>query len=274
MTWAHIVAAAAPFVKDISVKLTPYLKEIATKATPYLKEIGVAVLVNGAKRLQSWLFSDDKKLVVQEIGQSETFDTQKASVAELKQGFESLNDYKNKALQGANESIKSIANDFENIFEKFGELFKDMDKNLAYDMKRNATRHFDEAIQTLICQISTQISFDNEKLQEILRQTSGEQKAQNLDKFINSINANALRSFQNELEKGLNLAFLLVRKRLTGRLDTIRVMSEQGVSFLQEYQSITDKLGKEKQQITLAKDIAMNLVCLSGIVKEGKDGEV
>lgn len=70
MTWAHIVAAAAPFVKDISVKLTPYLKEIATKATPYLKEIGVAVLVNGAKRLQSWLFSDDKKLVVQEIGQS------------------------------------------------------------------------------------------------------------------------------------------------------------------------------------------------------------
>lgn len=146
-----------------------------------------------------------------------------------------------------------------------------MDENLAYDMKRNATRHFDEAIQTLICQISTQISFDNEKLQEILRQTSGEQKAQNLDKFINSINANALRSFQNELEKGLNSAFLFVRKRLTGRLDTIRVMSEQGVGFLQEYQGITDKLGKEKQQITLAKDIAMNLVCLSGIVKEGKD---
>ncbi len=274
MTWTHIVAAAAPFVKDISVKLTPYLKEIATKATPYLKEIGVAVLVNGAKRLQSWLFSDDKKLIVQEIGQSETFDTQKASVAELKQRFESLNAYKNKALQGANESIKSMANDFENIFEKFGELFKDMDENLAYDMKRNATRHFDEAIQTLIYQISTQISFDNEKLQEILRQTSGEQKAQNLDKFINSVNANALRSFQNELEKGLNSAFLFVRKRLTGRLDTIKVMSEQGVGFLQEYQGITDKLGKEKQQITLAKDIAMNLVCLSGIVKEGKDEEV
>ena len=117
-------------------------------------------------------------------------------------------------------------------------------------------------------------SFDNEKLQEILRQTSGEQKAQNLDEFINSINANALRSFQNELEKGLNLAFLFVRKRLTGRLDTIRVMSEQGVGFLQEYQGITDKLGKEKQQITLAKDIAMNLVCLSGIVKEDKDEEV
>ena len=67
---------------------------------------------------------------------------------------------------------------------------------------------------------------------------------------------------------------MFVRKRLTGRLDTIRVMSEQGVGFLQEYQSITDKLGKEKQQITLAKDIAMNLVCLSGIVKESKDEEV
>lgn len=62
MTWAHLAAAAAPFIKDISVKLTPYLKEIATKATPYLKEIGVAVLVNGAKGFKAGFLAMTKSL--------------------------------------------------------------------------------------------------------------------------------------------------------------------------------------------------------------------
>gem|GEM_PF-6433800 len=166
-----------------------------------------------------------------------------------------MSQYKNQALQKADDGAKQIVSDFESVFEKFGELFKDMDKDLATDMQNASRRCFDMAKERLKQIISSQISLDNKSFADILSQ-SGEQKSAKLSDFIDETNANALRSFQNELENGLNSAFDFTRERLVGKLNAIKAASEQVVRFLQEQQKNYDKDGKEKGQNVLGLDIA------------------
>ncbi len=238
-------------------------KVILGKTLPYIVAAGGTILNAAANRLADWISGDDSKQLANELSQSESFDAQKASIAEIQQIRGIISNYKNSSLQKLDDSAEQIVSGFSKMFDFSDELFKDIDENIARDMRQSAKYHFNKAKENLRSQIISQISFDNESLSKILMEDSGEGKRKKVESFINDINANALRSFQNELENALNTAFELTKQKLSAKLEGIKSSAEKSVKFLENYQNSPDKLGKEAQQIALAKSIATNQVALS-----------
>lgn len=241
-------------------------KAIITKALPYVIEVGKAALPIIVDKFREWFSSDDKEKLTSELAQSESFDAQKASIAEIQQIRSIISQYKNASLQKVDDWTGQIIDGFfEEIFSRFSALFGEIDENIAKDMRSGANYHFGKAKENLRQNIMSQISFDNEKLAEILRSDSGEGKKQRVDSFIDSVNANALREFQNELENSLNAVFELAKQKLNGKLEGIKSSAEKSVRFLEDFQNSPDKLAKEAQQITLAKSIAIDSAMLKAI---------
>lgn len=233
---------------------------------PIVIEAGKALLPVAMDKIKSWLSGDEKENLTSELSQSESFDAQKASIAEIQQIRGLISQYKNASLQKIDDFAGQIVDGFfEKVFSDFGELFGEIDENIAKDMRSGANYHFGKAKENLRQNIMSQISFDNEKLAEILRGDSSEDKKHKLDSFIDSVNANALRGFQNELENSLNAVFELAKQKLNGKLEGIKSSAEKSVRFLEDFQNSPDKLAKEAQQITLAKSIAIDSAMLKAI---------
>ena len=241
-------------------------KTIGTKLLPYAIQAGVALIPIAISKLKDWIFGDDSKQLANELSQSGVFDAQKASIAEIQQIRGIISNYKNSSLQKLDDSAEQIVSGFSKILDFSDELFKDIDENIARDMRQSAKYHFNKAKENLRSGITSQISFDNESLSKILMEDSGEGKRKKVESFINDTNANALRSFQNELENALNTAFELTKQKLGAKLEGIKSSAEKSVKFLENYQNSPDKLGKEAKQITLAKSIATNQVALNALV--------
>lgn len=241
-------------------------KAIITKALPYVIEAGKALLPVVVDKFIDWFSGDAKENLTSELSQSESFDAQKASIAEIQQIRGIISQYKNTSLQKIDDWTGQIIDGFfEKVFSDFGALFGEIDENIAKDMRSGANYHFGKAKENLRQNIMSQISFDNELLAEILRDDSGEGKKQRVDKFIDLVNANALREFQNELENSLNAIFELAKQKLNGKLLGIKSSAEKSVRFLEDYQNSLDKKAKEAQQITLAKSIAIDSAMLKAI---------
>ena len=238
-------------------------KVILGKTLPYIVAAGGTILNAAANRLADWISSKDKEQFEYELSQSESFDAQKASIAEIQQIRGIISNYKNSSLQKLDDSAEQIVSGFSKMFDFSDELFKDIDENIARDMRQSAKYHFNRAKENLRSSIISQISFDNESLSKILMEDSGEGKRKKVENFINDINANALRSFQNELENALNASFELTKQKLSAKLEGIKSSAEKSIRFLENYQNSPDKLGKEAQQIALAKSIATNQVAVS-----------
>ena len=241
-------------------------KAIITKALPYVIEVGKVALPIIVDKFKEWFSSDEKEKLSNELAQSESFDAQNASIAEIQQIRSIISQYKNASLQKVDDWTGQIIDGFfEEIFSRFSALFGEIDENIAKDMRSGANYHFGKAKENLRQNIMSQISFDNETLAEILRDDSGKGKKQRVDSFIDSINANALREFQNELENSLNAIFELAKQKLNGKLEGIKSSAEKSVRFLENFQNSPDKLAKEAQQITLAKSIAIDSAMLKAI---------
>lgn len=241
-------------------------KEIGTKLLPYSIQAGAALIPIAISKLKDWISGDDSKQLANELSQSGVFDAQKASIAEIQQIRGIISNYKNSSLQKLDDSAEQIVSGFSKMFDFSDELFKDIDENIARDMRQSAKYHFNKAKENLRSGITSQISFDNESLSKILMEDSGEGKRKKVESFINDTNANALRSFQNELESALNTAFELTKQKLGAKLEGIKSSAQKSVKFLENYQNSLDKLGKEAQQIALAKSIATNQVALNALV--------
>ena len=241
-------------------------KTIGTKLLPYAIQAGAALIPIAISKLKDWIFGDDSKQLANELSQSGVFDAQKASIAEIQQIRGIISNYKNSSLQKLDDSAEQIVSGFSKMLDFSDELFKDIDENIARDMRQSAKYHFNRAKENLRSGITSQISFDNESLSKILMEDSGEGKRKKVESFINDTNANALRSFQNELENALNTAFELTKQKLGAKLEGIKSSAEKSVKFLENYQNSPDKLGKEAKQIALAKSIATNQVALNALV--------
>lgn len=241
-------------------------KEIGTKLLPYAIQAGAALIPIAISKLKDWIFGDDSKQLANELSQSGVFDATKASIAEIQQIRGIISNYKNSSLKKLDDSAEQIVSGFSKILDFSDELFKDIDENIARDMRQSAKYHFNRAKENLRSQIISQISFDNESLSKILMEDSGEDKRKKVENFINDINANALRSFQNKLENALNTAFELTKQKLGAKLEGIKSSAQKSVKFLENYQNSPDKLGKEAKQIALAKSIATNQVALNALV--------
>lgn len=239
------------------------LKTIGTKLLPYVVEAGKTLIPVVVNKLADWISGDDSKQLANELSQSESFDAQKASIAEIQQIRGIISNYKNSSLQKLDDSTEQIVSGFSKMFDFSDELFRDIDENIARDMRQSAKYHFNRAKENLRSSIISQISFDNESLSKILMEDSGEGKRKKVENFINDINANALRSFQNELENALNASFELTKQKLSAKLEGIKSSAEKSIRFLENYQNSPDKLGKEAKQIALAKSIATNQVAVS-----------
>lgn len=239
-------------------------KVILGKTLPYIVAAGGTIINAAAKRLGEWISGDDSKKLANELSQG-VFDPTKASIAEIQKRREDISNYKNSSLQKLDDSAEQIVSGFSKMFDFSDELFKDIDENIARDMRQSAKYHFNRAKENLRSQIISQISFDNESLSKILMEDSGEGKRKKVETFINDINANALRSFQNELENALNASFELTKQKLSAKLEGIKSSAQKSVKFLENYQNSPDKLGKEAQQIALAKSIATNQVALNAL---------
>lgn len=240
-------------------------KTIGTKLLPYAIQAGVALIPTAISKLKDWIFGNDSKQLANELSQSESFDATKASIAEIQQIRGIISNYKNSSLQKLDDSAEQIVSGFSKMLDFSDELFKDIDENIARDMRQSAKYHFNKAKENLRSGITSQISFDNESLSKILMEDSGEGKRKKVESFINDTNANALRSFQNELENALNTAFELTKQKLGAKLEGIKTIAEKSVKFLENYQNSPDKLGKEAQQIALAKSIATNQVAINAL---------
>lgn len=238
-------------------------KVILGKTLPYIVAAGGTILNAAAKRLGEWISGDDRNQLASELSQSESFDAQTASIAEIQQMRGIISNYKNSSLQKLDSGADEIVGGFSKMFDFSEKLFGDIDENIARDMRESAKYHFNKAKENLRSSIISQISFDNESLSKILMEDSGEGKRQKVENFIDDINANALRNFQNELENALNAVFELTKQKLSAKLEGIKSSAEKSVRFLEGYQNSPDKLGKEAQQIALAKSIATNQVALS-----------
>lgn len=241
-------------------------KTIGAKLLPYAIQAGAALIPIAISKLKDWIFGNDSKQLANELSQSESFDAQKASIAEIQHIRGIISNYKNSSLQKLDDSAEQIVSGFSKMFDFSDELFKDIDENIARDMRQSAKYHFNKAKENLRSQIISQISFDNESLSKILMEDSGEGKRKKVESFINDTNANALHSFQNELENALNTAFELTKQKLSAKLEGIKSSAQKSVKFLENYQNSPDKLGKEVQQIALAKSIATNQVALNALV--------
>lgn len=241
-------------------------KTIGTKLLPYAIQAGAALIPIAISKLKDWIFGDDSKQLANELSQSGVFDATKASIAEIQQIRGIISNYKNSSLQKLDDSAEQIVSGFSKMFDFSDELFKDIDENIARDMRQSAKYHFNKAKENLRSGITSQISFDNESLSKILMEDSGEGKRKKVERFINDTNANALRSFQNELENALNTAFELTKQKLGAKLEGIKSSAQKSVKFLENYQNSPDKLGKEAKQIALAKSIATNQVALNALV--------
>lgn len=251
---------AIPFISIAAAKT------LGGKILPYVIEVGKAILPVVVDKFKDWFSGDAKENLTSELSQSESFDAQKASIAEIQQIRGIISQYKNASLQKIDDWTGQIIDGFfEKVFSDFGALFGEIDENIAKDMRQGANYHFGKAKENLRQNIMSQISFDNELLAEILRDDSGEGKKQRVDKFIDSINANALRELQNELENSLNAIFELAKQKLNGKLLGIKSSAEKSVRFLEDYQNSPDKKAKEAQQITLAKSIAIDNAMLKAI---------
>lgn len=240
-------------------------KTIGKKLLPYAIAAGGALISAAAKRLGEWISGNDSKQLANELSQSESFDATKASITEIQQIRGIISNYKNSSLQKLDDSAEQIVSGFSKMLDFSDELFKDIDENIARDMRQSAKYHFNRAKENLRSQIISQISFDNESLSKILMEDSGEGKRKKVESFINDTNANALRSFQNELENALNTVFELTKQKLGAKLEGIKSSAEKSVKFLENYQNSPDKLGKEAKQITLAKSIATNQVAINAL---------
>ena len=238
-------------------------KTIGTKLLPYAIATGGTIINAAANKLADWISGDDSKQLANELSQSESFDAQKASIAEIQQIRGIISNYKNSSLQKLDDSAEQIVSGFSKMFDFSDELFKDIDENIARDMRQSAKYHFNKAKESLHSSIISQISFDNESLSKILMEDSGEGKRKKVENFINDTNANALRSFQSELENALNASFELTKQKLSTKLEGIKSSAQKSIRFLENYQNSPDKLGKEARQIALAKSIATNQVALS-----------
>ena len=240
------------------------LATLATKTLPTIvREVGKVLIPVVANKLGEWISGKDKEQFEYELSQSESFDAQKASIAEIQQIRGIISNYKNSSLQKLDDSADEIVSGFSKMFDFSDELFRDIDENIAIDMRQSAKYHFNRAKENLRSSIISQISFDNESLSKILMEDSGEGKRKKVENFINDINANALRSFQNELENALNASFELTKQKLSAKLEGIKSSAEKSIRFLENYQNSPDKLGKEAKQIALAKSIATNQVAVS-----------
>ena len=238
-------------------------KVILGKTLPYIVAAGGTILNAAANRLAEWISGDDSKQLANELSKEGVFDATKASIAEIQQIRGIISNYKNSSLQKLDDSTEQIVSGFSKMFDFSDELFKDIDENIAIDMRQSAKYHFNRAKENLRSSIISQISFDNESLSKILMEDSGEGKRKKVENFINDINANALRSFQNELENALNASFELTKQKLSAKLEGIKSSAEKSIRFLENYQNSPDKLGKEAKQIALAKSIATNQVAVS-----------
>lgn len=238
-------------------------KTILTKTLPYVIKAGKALIPTAVNKLGEWIFGKDKEQFEYELSKSESFDAQKASIAEIQQIRGIISNYKNSSLQKLDDSAEQIVSGFSKMFDFSDEVFRDIDENIAIDMRQSAKYHFNRAKENLHSSIISQISFDNESLSKILMEDSGEGKRKKVEAFINDINANALRSFQNELENALNASFELTKQKLSAKLEGIKSSAEKSIRFLENYQNSPDKLGKEAKQIALAKSIATNQVAVS-----------
>ena len=254
-TIGAVVTAGATALKTLGTKLLPYVVEGCKALIP--------VVVN---KLAEWISGDDRNQLANELSQSESFDAQKASIAEIQQMRGIISNYKNSSLQKLDSGADEIVSGFSKMFDFSEELFGDIDENIARDMRESAKYHFNKAKENLRSSIISQISFDNESLSKILMEDSGEGKRQKVEAFIDDINANALRNFQSELENALNAVFELTKQKLSAKLEGIKSSAEKSVRFLEGYQNSPDKLGKEAQQIALAKSIATNQVAVSKLV--------
>lgn len=240
-------------------------KTIGTKLLPYAIQAGAALIPIAISKLKDWISGNDSKQLANELSQSESFDATKASIAEIQQIRGIISNYKNSSLQKLDDSAEQIVSGFSKMLDFSDELFKDIDENIARDMRQSAKYHFNRAKENLHSGIISQISFDNESLSKILMEDSGEGKRKKVERFINDTNANALRSFQNELENALNASFELTKQKLSAKLEGIKSSAEKSVRFLENYQNSPDKLGKEAQQIALAKSIATNQVAINAL---------
>ncbi len=242
--------------------------KVVKKAGPIIEKVAtyLPIITTGINTIKGWFSSDEKEKLINELSQSQSFDAQNASIAEIQQIRSIISQYKNASLQKIDDFTGQIIGGFfEEVFSKFGEIFGEIDENIAKDMRSGANYHFSKAKENLRQNIMSQISFDNEKLAEILRDDSGEGKKQKVDSFIDSINANALREFQNELENSLNAIFELAKQKLNGKLEGIKSSAQKSVRFLEDFQNSPDKKAKEAQQIALAKSIAIDSATLKAI---------
>lgn len=260
MAFPAIIGAVA------ATAATTAIKTIGKKLLPRVVKAGKTLISGVLHKLADWISSNDSKQLANELSQSESFDATKASIAEIQQIRGIISNYKNSSLQKLDDSAEQIVSGFSKMFDFSDELFRDIDENIARDMRQSAKYHFNKAKENLRSQIISQISFDNESLSKILMEDSGEGKRKKVERFINDTNANALRSFQNELENALNAAFELTKQKLSAKLEGIKSSAEKSVKFLENYQNSPNKLGKEAQQIALAKSIATNQVALNALV--------
>lgn len=242
--------------------------KVVKKAGPIIEKVAtyLPLVTEGINAIKGWFSSDDKEKLTSELAQSQSFDAQNASISEIQQIRGVISQYKNASLQKIDDFTGQIIGGFfEKVFSEFGALFGEIDENIAKDMRQSANYHFNKAKENLRQNIMSQISFDNAKLAEILRDDSSEGKKQKVDSFIDSVNANALRGFQNELENSLNTIFELAKQKLNGKLEGIKSSAEKSVRFLEDFQNSPDKKAKEAQQIALAKSIAINSAMLKAI---------
>ena len=239
------------------------LQTLGTKLLPRVVEAGKKLISGVLHKLADWISSDDSKQLADKLSKEGVFDATKASIAEIQQIRGIISNYKNSSLQKLDDSAEQIVSGFSKMLDFSDELFKDIDENIARDMCQSAKYHFNRAKENLRSSIISQISFDNESLSKILMEDSGEGKRKKVEAFINDTNANALRSFQNELENALNVSFELTKQKLSAKLEGIKSSAEKSIRFLENYQNSPDKLGKEAQQIALAKSIATNQVAIN-----------
>ena len=222
------------------------IKEIVVIAAPRLKEIGVALLVEGAKKVKDWLLRDDKPIITQPLPQNPTI----SDLAEIR---EQLSLYLNPALSRAEELAKSLASGIRADIAEFAKLFDPFDKSVGAEMSAEFSGFFEKAKSAFVQNISSKISLGNNDFLGLLQQ---EQNEQNIGKFIKAVNENALKAFHKELEFALSSIFAKARQKLDTPLLVAQRAMELKESSLMDIKNTTDKAGKEKKQAELALTIA------------------
>ncbi len=234
-------SAALAVIKEIA-------KEIAIKAAPRLKEIGVALLVEGAKKIKDWLLNDDKPVITQPLPSN-------PSTGELVSIREQLAPYINAALSRAEELAQNLASGIRADIAEFSKLFDPLDESVGAEMSAEFNGLFQRAKATFIQSISSKISLGDDEFLELLQEQS-QAREQKIGKFIKAVNENALKAFHKELEFALSSIFENARKKLNARLEIAQNAVGQNERFLTDIKNTTDKAGKEAKTAQLGLNIA------------------